>query len=66
MNLLNLFDASLIGRSDEIGLEWNGEDFTFGDVERRSNRVANALRSRGFRKGDRLCVYLANRIEIRS
>jgi malonyl-CoA/methylmalonyl-CoA synthetase len=64
MNLLNLFDASLIGRSDEIGLEWSGEDFTFGDVERRSNRVANALRSRGFRKGDRLCVYLANRIEL--
>ena len=64
MNLLNLFDASLIGRRDEVGLEWNGERFTFGDVERRSNRVANALRSRGFMKGDRLCVYLANRIEL--
>ena len=64
MNLLHLFDASLIGRRDEVGLEWNSERFTFGDVERRSNRVANALRSRGFRKGDRLCVYLANRIEL--
>ena len=64
MNLLNLFDLSLIGRRDEVGLEWNGEPFTFGDIERRSNRVANAMRDRGFRKGDRLCVYLANRIEL--
>ena len=64
MNLLHLFDLSLIGRSDVMGLEWNREQFTFGDIERRSNRVANAMRDRGFRKGDRLCVYLANRIEL--
>src|SRR5262249_43247759 len=38
--------------------------YTFGDIESRSNRVANAMRARGFAKGDRLCVYLANRIEL--
>src|SRR5690349_13355817 len=64
MNLLHLFDHSLIARRDEIALEWAGETFTFGDVETRSNRVANALRARGFAKGDRLCVYLTNRIEL--
>ena len=64
MNLLNLFDLSLVGRRDEIGLEWNRGQFTFGEIEARSNRVANALRDRGFQKGDRLCVYLANRIEL--
>ena len=64
MNLLHLFDLSLIGRREDVGLEWNGEPFTFGEIERRSNRVANALRDRGLQKGDRLCVYLANRIEM--
>src|SRR5207248_3244378 len=64
MNLLHLFDHSLLGRRDEIALEWEGENSTFGDIETRSNRVANALRARGFVKGDRLCVYLANRVEL--
>src|SRR5438445_4243765 len=64
INLLDLFDVSLMGRSREIGLEWDRRSFTFGEIEERSNRMANALRQRGFRKGDRLCVYLQNRIEL--
>ncbi|HEX9492059.1 MAG TPA: AMP-binding protein, partial [Thermoanaerobaculia bacterium] len=64
MNLLHLFDHSLVGRADTIGLEWERRQFTFGEIEARSNRVANALRARGFRKGDRLCVYLGNRVEL--
>ena len=64
MNLLHLFDLSLIARRDEPALEWQGRKYTFGEIDVRSNRVANALRVRGFRKGDRLCVYLANRIEL--
>lgn len=64
MNLLHLFDLSLIARADEIALEWDGAEFTFGDIERRSNRAAHALRARGLTKGDRLCVYLGNRIEL--
>jgi malonyl-CoA/methylmalonyl-CoA synthetase len=64
MNLLHLFDLSLIGRAEAPALEWMGETYTFGDLEMRSNRVAHILAARGFRKGDRLCVYLANRVEL--
>ncbi|HEY8181573.1 MAG TPA: acyl-CoA synthetase [Thermoanaerobaculia bacterium] len=64
MNLLQHFDQSLIGRAGEIGLEWEKKQFTFAAMEARSNRVANALRARGFRKGDRLCVYLANSVGL--
>ena len=64
MNLLHLFDLSLVGRAGRPALEWAGETYTFADVERRSNRVARALQARGFAKGDRLCVHLANRIEL--
>jgi len=64
MNLLHLFDLSLTRRHDEVALEWGGAEFTFGEIERRSNRVAHALRARGLARGDRLCGYLANRIEL--
>jgi malonyl-CoA/methylmalonyl-CoA synthetase len=64
VNLLHLFDLSLIARSNDVALEWGGAEFTFGEIEHRSNRVAHALRERGLVKGDRLCVYLGNRIEV--
>jgi malonyl-CoA/methylmalonyl-CoA synthetase len=64
VNLLHLFDLSLRERAMETALEWAGQSYTFEEIETRSNRVAHALLARGFRKGDRLCVYLANRVEL--
>jgi malonyl-CoA/methylmalonyl-CoA synthetase len=64
VHLLHLFDLSLSGRRDEPALEFGGRTFTFGEIDERSNRVANALVARGFVKGDRLGVYLPNRVEL--
>jgi len=64
MTLLHLLDLSLIARADEPALEWQGRTYTFGELEARSNRVAHALLARGYAKGDRLGVYLANCIEL--
>jgi len=64
VHLLHLFDVSLKLRESAVALEWSGAEYTFGDLERRSNRAADALRGRGFEKGDRLCVQLANCIEL--
>lgn len=63
MNLTHLFDVSLIGRRDRTALEWRGRTFTFGELDARSNRLAQLLAARGLRAGDRLAVYLANRVE---
>jgi malonyl-CoA/methylmalonyl-CoA synthetase len=60
MTLLHLFDLSLKGRSEATALEWEGEASTFGEIEARSNRLAQALASHGLRAGDRLGMYLAN------
>src|SRR5690349_12532350 len=60
MNLTTLFDLSLRGRRDEVALEFEGATLTFGEIDSRSNRLAQLLLARGFRPGDRLCVYLAN------
>ncbi len=64
MNLLELFDVSLRGRPDTIGLEYEGHTYTFGELESRSNRLAQYLIAEGFKPGDRLCVYLANCVEM--
>lgn len=64
MNLCQLFDLSLRGRSDSPALEFQGRPYTFGELDARSNRVAHLLLKRGFSSGDRLCVYLANNVEM--
>jgi malonyl-CoA/methylmalonyl-CoA synthetase len=64
MTLTDLFDLSFHGRAAQIALEWEGREFTFGEIDARSNRVANYLLHRGFIAGDRLCVHLANCLEM--
>jgi malonyl-CoA/methylmalonyl-CoA synthetase len=64
VNLRQLFDLSLVGRREQIGLECQGAEYTFGEIDARSNRMARALSDRGIALGDRVCVYLSNRIEL--
>jgi malonyl-CoA/methylmalonyl-CoA synthetase len=63
MNLANLFDLSLTGRRGAEALEFQGAVYTFGDIDARSNRMAQLLLSKGFTQGDRLCVQLSNCVE---
>src|SRR5271168_4659513 len=64
MNLPQLFDLSFVGRRDAEALEFEGRIYTFGDIDDRSNRLAQLLLARGFEAGDRLCVYLINCLEL--
>jgi malonyl-CoA/methylmalonyl-CoA synthetase len=64
MHLTDLFDLSFLGRANAIALEFEGQSFTFRDLDERSNRLASYLLENGFTVGDRLCVYLANCVEM--
>ena len=64
MNLCDLFDLSLKGCRDDIALEFQEETLTFGEIDSASNRLAKLFVLRGLARGDRLCVYLPNSIEI--
>ena len=64
MNLTHLFDLSLIARRDEPALEFAGDVYTFGDLDRRSNRLAHLFAARGLRAGDRMAVYLPNGVPL--
>jgi malonyl-CoA/methylmalonyl-CoA synthetase len=64
LNLTHLFDLSFKERRDQVGIEFAGRTYTFGEVDARSNRMAALFRARGLERGDRLCVYLANCLEL--
>lgn len=64
MNLTQLFDLSFQGRREAAGLEFADQSYRFGDIDERSNGMAALFVSRGLVRGDRLCVYLSNCIEL--
>jgi malonyl-CoA/methylmalonyl-CoA synthetase len=64
MTLLDLFNLSFINRRDSVGLEFGSKVYSFGEIDSRSNAMARVLLQRGFVAGDRLCVYLANSVEM--
>lgn len=64
MNLTQLFDFSLTLRCNQPALEFDGRTYTFGEIEHRSNQMAECLVRRGLKAGDRLCVYLPNCLEM--
>lgn len=69
MQLVDLFASSLVGQADEVAVEFERANsrmatLRFGDLHARSNRLAHLLARRGLEPGDRLAVYLANRIEF--
>ena len=69
MQLTDLFSLSFEGRRDVVGLEYESADghvqeFTFGEVDARAERMAVALEARGLKPGDRLLVQLPNSVEF--
>ncbi|HXT71483.1 MAG TPA: AMP-binding protein [Vicinamibacterales bacterium] len=64
MTVTDLFARSFRERAGEPALEFTGRAFTFGELDARADRVAALLLSRGFSAGDRLAVYLDNRVEF--
>ena len=68
MQLTDLFDLSLIARASESALDVDADGgvttLTFGEIDARADRMARALAGRGVVAGDRVAVYLANRLEF--
>lgn len=65
MNLIECFAPSLKGRNNKIALDWGDRTWTFGELDRASDRVATALAKRfGIVAGDRVSMYLSNCPEL--
>jgi malonyl-CoA/methylmalonyl-CoA synthetase len=69
MHLVELFDLSLRDRRQVCAITYDQpaasvESLTFGELDRRSDQLAQLLVTLGLHAGDRLAFYLANRVEI--
>jgi len=62
-SLPSLFAATFSERANAVALEWACQEYTFADLDRRATRMAHELSARGFGPGDRLAIYLPNRLE---
>src|SRR5438094_7873479 len=59
----NCLDRHLATRGDQIALRWEGEpgdsrDLTYKELHREVCKFANALKSLGVKKGDRVAIYM--------
>ncbi|MFP4647971.1 MAG: acetate--CoA ligase [Halorhodospira sp.] len=60
----NCIDRHLKTRGDQAAIIWEGDEpdqdehITYRDLYERVGRFANALKARGVKKGDRVCIYL--------
>jgi malonyl-CoA/methylmalonyl-CoA synthetase len=69
MQLLDLFNLSLVGQATKTAIEYDCPNvgvasLIFGDLDARSNRMARLLTARGLSRGDRLGFFLPNRVEF--
>lgn len=60
----NCLDRHLDTRADQVAIIWEGDDpnedrrITYKELHEQVCRFANALKSRGVKKGDRVCLYM--------
>jgi acetyl-CoA synthetase len=60
----NCLDRHLATRGDQVAIIWESDDpnehrkITYRELHRDVCKLANVLRSRGVKKGDRVCIYL--------
>lgn len=66
---VNCIDRHLAERGDEIAIIWEGDDpadsisVTYNQLSEQVNKLANVLKSRGVKKGDRVCIYMPMIVE---
>ncbi|MCP3850061.1 MAG: acetate--CoA ligase [Gammaproteobacteria bacterium] len=60
----NCIDRHLAKRANQTAIIWEGDDpevsknITYQELSDEVNRFANVLKSRGVKKGDRVCIYM--------
>jgi acetyl-CoA synthetase len=60
----NCIDRHLDSRADQVAIIWEGDDpdddkkITFRELHEQVSKLANVLKARGVKKGDRVCIYM--------
>jgi long-chain acyl-CoA synthetase len=64
MNLASNLENSAARLPEKVAVRFEGTQITFSDLNRKCNRLANGLKNRGLKPGDRCIVMLPNCIEL--
>lgn len=65
----NCIDRHLDTRGEQVAIIWEGDDpnddtsITYNELHKQVCKLANALRERGVKKGDRVCIYMPMIVE---
>ena len=60
----NCIDRHLEDKADKVAIIWEGDELeddkkiTYRELHEHVNKLANVLKSRGVKKGDRVCIYM--------
>ena len=60
----NCIDRHLESKGNQVAIIWEGDDpnddkkITFNELHQHVSKLANALKIRGVKKGDRVCIYM--------
>ena len=60
----NCIDRHLDTRGDQVAIIWEGDDpttdskITYRELHEQVSKLANVLKARGIKKGDRVCIYM--------
>ena len=60
----NCIDRHLDTRADQVAIIWEGDDpnddkkITYKELHEQVSKLANVLKARGVKKGDRVCIYM--------
>lgn len=60
----NCIDRHLPARAEQTAFIWEGDDpahskhISYSELHQQVSRLANALKARGVKKGDRVCIYM--------
>jgi len=61
---VNCIDRHLASRGNQTAIIWEGDDpsvdkkITYNELHRQVCKLANVLKNRGVKKGDRVCIYM--------
>ena len=61
---VNCIDRHLPSRANQVAIVWEGDDpndtakVTYAQLHEQVCRLANAMKARGVKKGDRVCIYM--------
>ena len=64
VQLSDLLEPTFSRRAGEAGLEFQGRAWKFGEIDALAKRMAGGLMARGVVRGDRVCAYLPNSVEL--